>query len=64
MYSYKVNENFGFADKEELAELAGYTARVSDLFDTMEDVKDGKYQKKLVSSGGVENNEKSGCPRG
>nr|XP_018264977.1 ATP-binding cassette, subfamily D (ALD), peroxisomal long-chain fatty acid import protein [Kwoniella dejecticola CBS 10117]OBR87135.1 ATP-binding cassette, subfamily D (ALD), peroxisomal long-chain fatty acid import protein [Kwoniella dejecticola CBS 10117] len=48
MYSYK-----------ELAELAGYTARVSDLFDTMEDVKAGHYQKKLVSSTKVEDNAKT-----
>ncbi|WWC88124.1 uncharacterized protein L201_003028 [Kwoniella dendrophila CBS 6074] len=47
MYSYK-----------ELAELAGYTARVSDLFDTMEDVKAGHYQKKLVSSAKIEDNAK------
>ncbi|WVR05650.1 hypothetical protein IAU60_002672 [Kwoniella sp. DSM 27419] len=47
MYSYK-----------ELAELAGYTARVSDLFDTMDDVKAGRYQKKLVSSAKVEDNAK------
>ncbi|WWD18145.1 hypothetical protein CI109_102594 [Kwoniella shandongensis] len=47
MYSYK-----------ELAELAGYTARVSDLFDTMDDVKKGHYQKKLVSSASVEDNAK------
>ncbi|EIW72866.1 hypothetical protein TREMEDRAFT_67105 [Tremella mesenterica DSM 1558] len=47
MYSYK-----------ELAELAGYTQRVSDLLDTMDDVKNGKYQKKLVSSASVEDNEK------
>ncbi|OCF31910.1 ATP-binding cassette, subfamily D (ALD), peroxisomal long-chain fatty acid import protein [Kwoniella heveanensis BCC8398] len=47
MYSYK-----------ELAELAGYTARVSDLFDTMDDVKAGRYQKKLVSSTKVEDNAK------
>lgn len=48
MYSYK-----------ELAELAGYTSRVSDLFETMDDVKSGKYQKKLVSSSSVEDNAKS-----
>lgn len=48
MYSYK-----------ELAELAGYTSRVSDLIDAMEDVKQGKYQKKLVSSASVEENAKS-----
>lgn len=45
MYSYK-----------ELAELAGYTARVSDLLDTMEAVKQGRYEKKLVSSAGTEEN--------
>lgn len=48
MYSYK-----------ELAELAGYTSRVSDLMDAMEDVKQGKYQKKLVSSASTEDNAKS-----
>ncbi|WRT65920.1 uncharacterized protein IL334_002871 [Kwoniella shivajii] len=47
MYSYK-----------ELAELAGYTARVSDLFESMEDVKAGHYQKKLVSSAKIEDNAK------
>ncbi|KIK99783.1 hypothetical protein PAXRUDRAFT_822399 [Paxillus rubicundulus Ve08.2h10] len=39
MYSYK-----------DLAELAGYTARVSLLFDTMSDVRQGKFEKALVSS--------------
>lgn len=48
MYSYK-----------ELAELAGYTSRVADLLETMEDVKGGKYQKKLVSSSSVDDNAKS-----
>lgn len=48
MYSYK-----------ELAELAGYTSRVSDLIDAMDDVRAGKYQKKLVSSASVEENAKS-----
>lgn len=47
MYSYK-----------ELAELAGYTARVDDLISTIEDVKDGRFQKKLVSSASVEENAK------
>ncbi|PVF98929.1 hypothetical protein CPB86DRAFT_757827 [Serendipita vermifera] len=47
MYSYK-----------ELAELAGYTARVSELFETMDDVKKSKYQKALVSSAGIEENAK------
>lgn len=48
MYSYK-----------DLAELAGYTLRVSELLDTMEDVKAGKYKKNLVSSAGTEDNAKS-----
>ncbi|KAJ7785876.1 ABC transporter transmembrane region 2-domain-containing protein, partial [Mycena metata] len=39
MYSYK-----------DLSELAGYTARVSLLLDTMKDVKNGKFEKALVSS--------------
>ena len=48
------------ADQQELAELAGYTSRVSDLLDTMEEVKAGRYQKKLVSSSDVGDNAKSG----
>ncbi|GAA5853045.1 hypothetical protein JCM3766R1_000852 [Sporobolomyces carnicolor] len=32
----------------DLSELSGYTARVSELLDTMDDVKRGKFQKKLV----------------
>lgn len=47
MYSYK-----------ELAELAGYTARVSQFFDTIEDVKKGKFEKALVSSAQSEENAK------
>ena len=34
---------------KELSELAGYTLRVSELLDTMEDIKQNKLQKKLVS---------------
>lgn len=48
MYSYK-----------ELAELAGYTSRVADLLETMDEVKAGKYQKKLVSGSSVEDNKRS-----
>jgi ATP-binding cassette subfamily D (ALD) long-chain fatty acid import protein len=32
---------------------------VSDLLDAMDEVKEGKYQKKLVSSSGTEDNKKS-----
>ncbi|KAJ6574626.1 ABC transporter transmembrane region 2-domain-containing protein [Mycena capillaripes] len=39
MYSYK-----------DLSELAGYTARVSLLLDTMKDIRKGKFDKALVSS--------------
>ncbi|GAA6057868.1 hypothetical protein JCM3770_002730 [Rhodotorula araucariae] len=35
----------------DLSELSGYTARVSELLDTMDDVRHGKYQKKLVGGG-------------
>jgi hypothetical protein len=42
----------------ELSELAGYTARMSLLFDTMADVKKGKFEKALVSSAGTEENAK------
>lgn len=42
-----------------MAELAGYTSRVSELFETMEHAKKGEYQKKLVSSVSTENNAKS-----
>lgn len=47
MYSYK-----------DLSELAGYTARVSMLLDTIEDIKKGKFEKALVSSAGTEENSK------
>lgn len=48
MYSYK-----------DLSELAGYTARVSLLLDTMEDVRKGKFEKALVSSATTGDNAKS-----
>lgn len=48
MYSYK-----------DLSELAGYTARVSLLLDTMSDVRKGKFEKALVASASNEENAKS-----
>ncbi|KAK7694295.1 hypothetical protein QCA50_001477 [Cerrena zonata] len=47
MYSYK-----------DLSELAGYTARVSLLLDTMSDVRKGKFEKALVASASNEENAK------
>ncbi|CAG7846455.1 ATP-binding cassette sub-family D member 2 AltName: Full=Adrenoleukodystrophy-related protein [Serendipita indica DSM 11827] len=46
------------SDAFELAELAGYTARVSELFETMEEVRKSKYEKALVSSASIEDNAK------
>lgn len=48
MYSYK-----------DLSELAGYTARVSLLLDSMADVRQGKFEKALVSSASTAENAKS-----
>ncbi|KAK0198494.1 adrenoleukodystrophy protein [Armillaria mellea] len=47
MYSYK-----------DLSELAGYTARVSLLLDTMKDIKKGKFEKALISSATTGENAK------
>jgi len=47
MYSYK-----------DLAELAGYTARVSLLLDTMSDARRGKFEKNLVASTLIINSNK------
>ncbi|BFZ63511.1 ATP-binding cassette long-chain fatty acid transporter pxa2 [Saitoella coloradoensis] len=43
MYSYK-----------EISELAGYTSRVSSLFDTMSDIEAGKLQKTLIATNRAE----------
>lgn len=48
MYSYK-----------DLSELAGYTSRVALLLETMEDIRNGKYEKALVSSANTEENASS-----
>ena len=50
MYSYK-----------ELSELAGYTARVSLLLDTMGDIQKGKFQKALIKSADSAENAMSEC---
>ncbi|CAM1503993.1 Fc.00g015840.m01.CDS01 [Cosmosporella sp. VM-42] len=41
----------------EIMELAGYTSRVATLLDVMDDVQSGHFEKKLVSSSGIEGNE-------
>lgn len=51
MYSYK-----------DLSELAGYTARVSSLLETMKDVRQGKFQKALVSTATTKENAQSKHP--
>lgn len=48
MYSYK-----------DLSELAGYTARVSQLLETMADIRKGKFEKALIASASNEENAKS-----
>ncbi|KAI9706368.1 MAG: hypothetical protein M1836_003373 [Candelina mexicana] len=45
MFSYK-----------EITELAGYTSRVSTLLEVMDDIQAGRFEKKLVSSAGTDEN--------
>ncbi|WAR61385.1 hypothetical protein PtB15_12B70 [Puccinia triticina] len=46
MYSYK-----------DVSELAGYTARVSELFDTMKSIKRGQYEKHKVGSANTDDSQ-------
>jgi ATP-binding cassette subfamily D (ALD) long-chain fatty acid import protein len=41
----------------EIMELAGYTSRVASLLDVMDDIQSGHFEKRLVSSGDIEDNE-------
>ncbi|OAV97627.1 hypothetical protein PTTG_09194 [Puccinia triticina 1-1 BBBD Race 1] len=49
MYSYK-----------DVSELAGYTARVSELFDTMKSIKRGQYEKRKVGSANTDDSQQMG----
>ncbi|GAA6034585.1 hypothetical protein JCM8097_005409 [Rhodosporidiobolus ruineniae] len=42
----------------DLSELSGYTARVTELLDTMEDVKAGRFQKKTIGGGDARTGKK------
>ncbi|KAJ8132527.1 hypothetical protein O1611_g1093 [Lasiodiplodia mahajangana] len=41
----------------EIMELAGYTSRVASLLEVMDDIQAGHFEKKLVSSSGIEGHE-------
>ncbi|KAF0326991.1 ATP-binding cassette sub-family D member 2 [Colletotrichum asianum] len=41
----------------EIMELAGYTSRVDSLLEVMNDIRAGRFEKKLVSSSGTDDNE-------
>ncbi|KAI1175126.1 ABC transporter transmembrane region 2-domain-containing protein [Nemania sp. FL0916] len=41
----------------EIMELAGYTSRVASLLEVMDDIQAGHFEKKLVSSSGIEEHE-------
>lgn len=43
---------------KDLQDLAGYTARVSELMDTMSDVRTGNFKKSLIASASQEENAK------
>lgn len=42
---------------KDLQDLAGYTARVSELVDTMADIRAGNFQKSLIASASEDNAE-------
>jgi len=44
---------------QDLSDLAGYTKRISDLLDTIKDVRKGKFEKALISSAFTGENAKS-----
>ena len=46
---------------KDLQDLAGYTARVSELMDTMSDIRTGKFKKSMIASASEEGNVK--CKR-
>ncbi|BGP17059.1 hypothetical protein JCM10213_000303 [Rhodosporidiobolus nylandii] len=48
----------------DLSELSGYTARVSELMQTMEDVKEGRYEKRVVGGGDVRTKGEGGKKEG
>lgn len=41
---------------KDLQDLAGYTARVSELMDTMSDIRMGNFKKSLIASASEERN--------
>ena len=43
---------------KDLQDLAGYTARVSELMDTMSDIRTGNFKKSLIASASEEENAK------
>jgi len=43
---------------KDLQDLAGYTARVSELVDTMSDVRTGNFKKSMIASASEEENAK------
>lgn len=46
---------------KDLQDLAGYTARVSELMDTMSDIRTGNFKKSMIASASDEENVKCKC---